>query len=299
MRPLAEEIVRAAPHRRAVAVGIGGAGGWQALSWAAEEAERTGARLVLLHVCVPGSPLDRTIGDPTPAEVELVDPPLARALAKSRARLGGQRAVLKIRSGEPSLRLVDASAGAGLLVIGAGEDGHTVRRVLRHAHCPVVVIRPATAAQGAPLSGHVVVGVDGSTAARAAMEFAFAYAAQHHLPLAAVHVSAENRDDYFCDDTTLSTYFATEPAALGLLAVEVEPWARKYPEVPIRRAVLCGSVPDGLIRAAAGARLLVVGDKRRGVIGRARTGDVPLTVAADAPGPVAVVPLDQHEERPL
>ena len=285
--------------RRSVAVGVGGTGGWQALAWACEEADPTGTSLVLLHVCAPGSPLDRTTSPPAPAEVELIDPPLARALANAQARLGGHRVTLRIRGGEPSSRLVDVSAGVDLLVIGAGDGGRTVRQVLRHAYCPVVVVRPSIPGRGAPLAGHVVVGVDGSPAGRGAMEFAFAYAAQHHFPLAAVYVPAENGDDYFYDDTTLSTHFAVEPRALELLADEVEPWALKDPSVPIRRAVVCGSVVQALIRAGTGARLLVVGDKRRGVIGRARTGDVPLTVATDAPCPVAVVPLDQHEGEPL
>jgi nucleotide-binding universal stress UspA family protein len=304
MTPI-EQAARPAPvspalqRRRTIGVGFGGVGGSQALSWAVEEAEDTGARLVLLHVCVPGSPLDRATGDPTPAEVELVDPPLARALARTRARIGGQRAVLKIRSGDPTARLVDASAGVRLLVIGSGDGGRTVRRVLRQACCPVVVVRPDRAPHAGPLAGHVVVGVDGSSAGRNAMEFAFTHAAEHRLPLAAVHVSEQSRDDYFYDDGTLSVHFAVEPAALELLAAETEPWALRHPAVPIRRAVLHGSVADTLIRAGGGARLLVVGDKRRGVIGRARTGDVPLTVAADAPCPVAVVPLDQREREPL
>jgi hypothetical protein len=58
-------------------------------------------------------------------------------------------------------------------------------------------------------------------------------------------------------------------------------------------------VVDALLRAGAGARLLVVGDKRRGVVGRARTGDVPLTLATEAICPVAVVPIDQREGDPL
>lgn len=275
---------------RSVAAGFGGAGGSQALAWAAEEAELTGSRLVLLHVCIPGSPLDRTTGDPTPAEVELIDPPLARALTRTRARLGGgRRAILKIRSGEPATRLVEATTGVRLLVIGAGEGGRTVRRVLRHAHCPVVVVRPGTAAGSGRFAGHVVTGVDSSDAGHAAMEFAFAYAAEHRLPLAAVHVGRDGQDDYVTADSS----------ALELLADETEPWASKYPGVLVQRAVLYGSVPDALIRAGRGARLLVVGDKQRGVIGRARTGDVPLTVAAEAPCPVAVVPLDQREGEPL
>jgi len=264
---------------RAIATGLGGAGSWQALAWAIEESERTRTRLVLLHVCVPGSPLDRWTGDPTAAEVELIDPNLARALSRARDRLGGRRAVLKIRSGQPAGRLAEASAGVGLLVIGAGEGGRTVRRVVRHAHCPVVVIRPGPVPRGAQFAAHVVVGVDGSAAGQTALEFAFAYAAEHHLPLATVHVASAA---------------APEP-----LVAEVEPWARKYPDVPVHMAVVGGSVADALIRAAEGARLLVVGDKRRGVIGRARTGDVPLTVATDASCPVAVVPADQREAEPL
>ncbi|WP_125810212.1 universal stress protein [Actinoplanes sp. ATCC 53533] len=64
-----------------VAAGVGGVGGWQALAWAVEEADRSGASLVLLHVCAPGSPLDRATSEPTTAEVELADPALAHALS--------------------------------------------------------------------------------------------------------------------------------------------------------------------------------------------------------------------------
>jgi nucleotide-binding universal stress UspA family protein len=216
-----------------IAVGIGGTGGWQALSWATAQAERTGARLALVHVCVPHS-----------------------------------------LSCEPSLRLVDASTAVRLLVIGDGAGGHTVRRVLRHAYCPVVVARPVTPAVRAPFAGHVIVGVDGSAAARAALELAFAYADAHRLPVAAVHV-------YESGD--------------ALLGSEVAPWSEKFPDVPVRRAVLTGPVTEQLIDSAHGARLLVLGDKRRGVISRARTGDVPMTVATEAPSPVALVPLEQME----
>lgn len=55
----------------------------------------------------------------------------------------------------------------------------------------------------------------------------------------------------------------------------------------------------GLIGAGRKARLLVLGDKRRGVMGRLRTGDVPLTVALDASCPVALVPFDQTETAQL
>jgi len=264
--------------RHPIAAGVGGAGGWRALSWAAELAARTGEHLILLHVCVPGSPLDRLVSDPTPAQVEVVDPALARACTTVRARLGHDRATLKIRAGSPSERLTDTSAGARLLVIGDGEGGRTVRRVVRQAHCPVVVVRPAGRAAATPYAGHVIAGVDDSPASRAALDMAYAYAAQHRLPIAALHVSDRSPGE-----------------AAGLLADAVAPWIRAYPLVPTRCSVLAGPVGDELIQAAGGARLLVIGDKRRSVIGRARTGDVPLTVATEAPCPVAVVPLAQRD----
>ena len=97
--------------RQPIAAGVGGAGGWRALTWAADLAARTGEHLILLHVCVPGSPLDGLVGDPTPGELEVVEPALARAYATVGARLGGDRAVLKIRTGSPADRLADTSAG--------------------------------------------------------------------------------------------------------------------------------------------------------------------------------------------
>ncbi|MEV4352720.1 universal stress protein [Actinoplanes sp. NPDC049596] len=141
--------------------------------------------------------------------------------------------------------------------------------------------------------------MDGTAASRAALDFGFAFAGEHDLPLAAAHVSPASRDDYFNDDVTLSAHFAIEPAALELLAAETEPLALRHPGLPVRRAVLHGSVIEGLDRAGYGAALLVLGDMRRGVVGRARTGDVPLAVATRAPCPVAVVPADQREGDPL
>jgi nucleotide-binding universal stress UspA family protein len=282
---------------RTVAVGIGGRGGWQALAWAIAEAERAGARLVIVHSCAPGSPLDRYPGDPTTAQVELADPALARAVSAIRTTLGGHRVDLKIRSTEPGLALVDASYRADLVVVGAG--GRTTRRVVRNAHCPAIVVRPVTRGDAAPSAGHVVVGVDGSAAAHSALEFAFAYADECRLPLIAVHASEHGGGDCVHDEVTQSTYFTAEPAALELLGAETEPWALKYPGVRIRRAVLDDVVPDGLIRAGRDALLLVLGDKRRGVVTRMRTRDVPMTVAERAPCPVAVVPFERREGAPL
>ena len=51
--------------------------------------------------------------------------------------------------------------------------------------------------------GHVVVGVDGSPAAREALGFGFAYAAEHRRPLVAVTVIRHLDNDVWFDDTLL------------------------------------------------------------------------------------------------
>jgi nucleotide-binding universal stress UspA family protein len=271
---------------------VGGSAPWAALAWAAHEVDRSGAGLVVVHVCPPDSPLARFAGEPTPALVELCDPPLARAVGAARNRLGGDRVVLRIVNGEMAAGLIDASTGMDMLVIGAGTSGRIARRVARHSHGPIVVVRDVTRVADGPFAGHVVVGVDGSAAGRAACEFAFGYADEHGVPLAAAYVSDQDDDDYFYDETTLSTHFTVEPAALELLASEVEPWSLKYPRVRVRQAVLHGAVSDGLVGAAAGAHLLVVGDKRRGPVSRTRSGDVPFALIRRAGCPTAIVPVN-------
>jgi nucleotide-binding universal stress UspA family protein len=262
------------------------------VAWAVQEVDRSGARLVTIHICPPDSPLARVSGEPVPAVVEPYDAPLARAVSAARSRLGSDRVALRILNGDVAAGLIDASAGMEMLVIGAGASSRIARRVTRHSHGPVVVVPDLTRGTGGMFAGHVVVGVDGSAAGRTACEFAFGYADKHGVPLAAAYVSEQDDDDYFYDETTLSTHFTVEPAALELLATEVEPWSLKYPRIRLRRAVLHGAVADGLVRAAPGALLLVAGDKRRGPLSRTRTGDVPLALIRRVACPTAIVPVD-------
>jgi len=276
---------------RTVAVGLGGTGGGHALAWASEQALRTGSRLVVLHACPPGSPLARQPGTPPMAQVELVDPPLARAVSAARTKLGGRNVSLRILEGDPGAALVDASVGASMLVIGTGGGGSTVRRVIRQAHCPVIVARPGHDDHNASSAGQVLVGVDAGPAGRAAVEFAFEYAEQHRLPVTAARVTEADRSA----DVSRAGDLA---AAMDLLHAEVEPWKQKYPEVPVRSTVLHGAVGTGLVWAAGGAHLLVVGNRHRGPLGRSHTGDVPLTVARRARCPVAVVPAHGREGEP-
>jgi nucleotide-binding universal stress UspA family protein len=281
-------------YRPTIVTGAGGGAGWPALAWAVEEAASSEGRLEICHVCPPDSPLARRTAPVPVGLLELADPPLARAVAAARARLGGDRVILTVHTGHADAALVSASARADLVVVAAG--GRTTRRVATRARCPVIVVRPDSSPWRGPFAGHVVVGVDGSAAGRGALAFGFAFAAAHGRPLAAVHVAPQAVDDFWVDDQLLQTYLPAEPAVLTMLATEVEPLAREYRTVAVKRAVYTGRPLAGLLRAAAGASLLSVGHRGGGAITRAVLGSVTRGVIDLATGPVAVTHI--HDAPP-
>src|SRR5262249_15633469 len=92
--------------------------------------------------------------------------------------------------GNPADVLTSWSTDASMLVLGSrgqGAVGTAIHgsvgsSVAARAQCPVVVVRVAP-----PKRAAVVVGVDGSPASKAALEFAFDHAARHATWVRAVH----------------------------------------------------------------------------------------------------------------
>ncbi|WP_203707388.1 universal stress protein [Asanoa iriomotensis] len=278
---------------RSIVVGAGGASGPLALAWALADARATGADLVLCHAHPPvPAPAVDAGSDSAPAGLH--DPALARLVADIRAGLGGHRVTLRLAPGNPGDLILTEAGHADLVVVGppgrsAPGRRETTHRVVAHATVPVVVARSRTGAAPGPFAGHVVVGVDGSAPSRAALEFGFREAALHHRPLAAVHVTADRREDYWFDDVMLSAHFAAEPAGLDLLAGETERLHHQRPDVAVKRAVFAGRPADGLLRAGAGAALLCLGDRGRSWPARALLGSVTDRAVDCADAPVAVV----------
>jgi nucleotide-binding universal stress UspA family protein len=190
--------------------------------------------------------------------------------------------------------LAHVSRGAGLLAIGThGYFAHGASlfeplslRIIAGAACPVVV-HPLLAGQNGPFRGHVVVGVDGSPASRAALGFAYAHAATHGRPLAAIHVSPD--DDAWATSGLLGRARRGEPLGQTLLAAELEPYDEMFQGVETKRAVYTGRAVPGLLRASAGADILVIGD--RGQPGPACTllGSVAQHMVGNATCAVAVI----------
>jgi nucleotide-binding universal stress UspA family protein len=289
------------PVHCVVAVGVDGTpSGWAALAWAVSEVAAGGGRLVVCRVRPEPVPSGAR---PDPAALQLADPPLARAVRSVRDRLGGHRVEVVLPAGDPVAVLDALAADADLLVLGAGERkislprllGSTALRVAAHARAPVVLVRPLPSGRRGPFAGHVVAGVDGSPAAHAALEFGFRFAAAHRVPLVAVHVATEVPENYWVDDRMLETHFVAEPPGLALLSVEIEPLTRQYPQVAVKRAGYGGRAVPGLVAAAEGARLLVVGARGRRLPPPLLLGSVSQGVAATAGCPVAVVPVRRCE----
>jgi nucleotide-binding universal stress UspA family protein len=137
----------------AIVTGVSGSpASARALRWAADEANRRHGRL---KVVLAWQTEPRAFYAPavTPQELAARHRRAVDALAATvRAVLGPEvaaRVTTEVIEGNPERALVDSSAGADLLVLGAASRrlaersiGPVVRTCLTRAHCPVVVVGP-------------------------------------------------------------------------------------------------------------------------------------------------------------
>jgi nucleotide-binding universal stress UspA family protein len=142
--------------------------------------------------------------------------------------------------------------------------GSVSSQVAAHAHCPVLVLRPADAAadeEGKP----VIVGVDGSPASESAVGWAFAEADARKARLIALHcwspiwVYAE--DEVISDPVRQRQ----EQEAALLVSQALAGWREKYPDVTVEeRAAPVIAIEAAMVNASTNAGLMVVGSRGRG-----------------------------------
>lgn len=265
-----------------------------ALEWSLTEASHRGDALRLVYclpVPMPAASFAGTMADPVPMR-DVAEGVLAAAAEKARGTDPHLSVETQLVLGQPAAGLVDASKDASLLVVGArGLDafgsmfmGSVSMRVAAHAECPTVVI-PANGHRHDP-SSPVVVGVDDSPQAIAALRFAVGMARVHGTEVIAVH-GTEDTSDLNLPRGVEESERAQAEARLA----EVIKRADLDQELTTR--VVAADPRDALLEAGENASVIVVGSRGRGGFRGMLLGSVSQSVLHGAKVPVVVIRPEQ------
>ena len=292
--------------RKSIVVGYDGSPeGLSALEWSLDSARLRRLPVIAVHASAPAIPPLAAGGGYWRVDEAKLREAGERVLAEATRHAAAHAPEVEFSSqlvAAPAVAaLMDASAGAELLVVGArGMDGFTQLLVgstsvqlAAHGACPTVVVRPqaAEAATPGPEAGRVVVGVDGSAVSESAVAFAFEEASLRGVGLTAVHAW----DAGFLDlpGKAFPTAARAETDSfmqeeVRLLSESLAGWREKFPDVDVRQDVCNGRPAFELIAASSGAALLVVGSRGRGGFMSLLLGSVSHAVLHHAHCPVAV-----------
>jgi nucleotide-binding universal stress UspA family protein len=197
----------------------------------------------------------------------------------------------------PARGLLESSAGADLLVLGArglgGLKGMLLgsvsRQCLHHNTVPVVIVKDEQAP--APSGrARVVAGVDGSESSLRALAWAVETARARDARVAAVSTwTPPNVGELFVVAGP-SDRAAFEAAAAEILAAAVDTVDAGGLEAPIEQLVVAGAAGSVIVAQSEDADLVVVGSRGRGGFTGLLLGSVSDHVAHHAVCPVVVVP---------
>ena len=245
----------------------------RALHWAAAEAD---ARNVLLRVVGSGIGLPRRIA-------------FARALRLTRERWPHVSIEAASDVVDAQGALVDETGDADLLVVSALGAAAAAQHWLvgsntglaaRRSSCPVVVVRGKA---GGPIR-RIVVGIDGSSAAAAALDWAIAEAGFHRAEMLVVHAwepGTRHRGSRRSIDL--------DRADAGCVVDLAVRRCTKHLSVPVSGVVIEGSPALALVTVDLGADLVVVGSRGRSGFKTLLFGSVALSIAGHASCPVALI----------
>jgi nucleotide-binding universal stress UspA family protein len=283
---------------RPVVVGVDGSpSSLAAAEHAAEVAVRRSRPLHLVHgylhplgYGVPLNPYE--IGLPAPNEdARMV---LDQTAAGLRDRWPGLVVEARQVAGGPGATLVEESRRAELVVVGSRGLGgfaglllgSVSLQVATHAHCPVLVIRPAE--QPIPVGGPVLVGVDGSAPGALAVDQGADEAVRRGTALVLVQVWSADGDRPVPEEQE-EERAAFRADATGLLGQAAATVRQRHPELTVEQRPVSAARPaQALIEASADAALLVVGSRGRGGFAGLILGSVSQAVVQHAHCPVLV-----------
>lgn len=269
-----------------------------AVRWAADEAALHDAPITLAHVVVPvvaSWPVRSLQGEYNQWQEDNARQVIEQAEKVVRARRD-ESALPEVRTeilhdyDVPAL--VSASKQAQMVVVGNRGLGAVGRAVLgsvssglvHHARCPVAIVH-ADQAQAPDRTSPVLLGIDGSPASEAATALAFDEASRRKVDLVALHAWS----DVGIFPIVGMDWHEYEDEGHEVLGERLAGWQEQYPDVHVRRRIVCDKPARWLIDESQQAQLVVVGSHGRGGFKGMLLGSVSSAVAQSANAPVIVV----------
>lgn len=297
-----------------VLVGVDGSpASLHALDWATAHAKVHGLRLHL--VCaysVPSFTAAALDGGYAAIDDTAIQEGARAVLDEAVTRVGGQvRTTSAVATGDAAAVLVELSRGATTVVVGTRGRGGFAERLLgtvssalpAHAHCPTVVVpcRPADG-EGEGIRPvrpvrKMVVGVDGSPAAEAALARAIHEAEVWDAELTAVAgVPVGSGSGILAWLPAAVDHEAVLRDVAEGLDVVVDRALADHPGLQVRRHVLDGTGAELLTEFSTAVDLVVVGSRGRGGFAGLLLGSTSQAVLHHSVSPVMVVTSPPKEE---
>lgn len=277
-------------HENLVVVGVDGSeSALAALRWAAAVARNRGAELRAVTCYQPGP-------DPEASRVG-AESIAHESLAKTDTT--GLKISVHVEAGSAGEVLVEQSKIASRVVVGylgadttgGAEPGPVAAYVTTRAYCATVVV-PRTESTRLPIR-HIVVGVDGSTASRYAVELAVRMAGRWGAKLSAINsVHVESQAGMLVSPELAKEVL--EDTRVGLEETVQEIMTGKE-QVEVKCYAVEGSAARLLGELSSSVDLVVVGTRGRSGVAQFIFGSTAQGVLRNAKSPVVVVPARAAE----
>lgn len=286
-----------------IVVGVDGSeSSAQACAWAVKEAELRNWSVTAVmawglldqHHEIIGEQFDPHYGEEKALTV--LDKYLQRAVGSSRAEKVERQVVCDLAA--PGL--LDRSADASLLVVGARGLGgfrglllgSVSQHCLRHAVCPIAIVRHDDAPVEGATMERIVVGIDGSDSAGDALRWAVEEARLRKASLEVIHAWSASAVGGYPHPAAAFDPTSLEEAAFATLNAACDGIDSTGLAHPVDRILRRGGAASALLEASKGADLAVMGSRGLGGFSGLLLGSVSHQVAHHATCPVVIVPSE-------
>ena len=254
-------------ERPGLIVGVdGSAASKAAVDWAARDASMRSVSLTLVHVASglagtwPQTPPPIGFGEWQQQRGRRIIDEAVSIVEEATRATGPIRVKSEMYYSAVVPTLVDMSKEADMVVVGCRGQGafgallgSVSSGLIHHAHCPVAVIHHDDRSTPHRAQAPVLVGVDGSKVSELATAIAFDEASRRQVDLIALHAWSDSGVLDF-PGLDWSTMKVSEDE---VLAERLAGWQERYPDVTVRRDVVCDRPSRQLIEQSRTRRNLL------------------------------------------